>query len=121
MTGWGVPRTLPYTLSWRINMKGTKFDKTAWAREYRAKNREKVNASSRANYHRNGHKWKATHNAACRRRNRAVKLEAINHYGGRCYCCGESFYLFLALDHILGSGNKERRSSGYNGGVGFYK
>jgi len=102
-------------------MKGTKEEKAAYCRDYRKKNKETANAQSRENYRRNGHKWKETHNAACRRRNKEVKIEAIQRYGGKCYCCEETFYLFLAVDHIAGFGNEERRKSGFNGGVAFYK
>lgn len=40
------------------------------------------------------------------------RLELIEHYGGKCACCGESNYKFLCIDHIDGGGNKERFSSG---------
>jgi len=102
-------------------MKGTKFEKAVWQRAYRAKNREKVNAASRENYRRNGHKWKNTINIQAKKRNKQIKIDAISRYGGKCYCCGESFYLFLAIDHINGLGNDERRKSGFNGGVAFYR
>lgn len=32
----------------------------------------------------------------------------INHYGGKCACCGEENLIFLELDHINGGGNKHR-------------
>ncbi len=101
-------------------MKGTKEEKAAYCRNYRKKNVEKSRTQSLENYRRNGHKWRAVSNAASRRRNKEIKIEAIQRYGGKCYCCGESFYLFLAIDHIDGSGNEERRKSGFNGGVAFY-
>lgn len=34
---------------------------------------------------------------------------AINAYGGKCACCGESQYEFLAIDHVHGGGQKERK------------
>ena len=35
---------------------------------------------------------------------------AIQHYGGRCVCCGETESLFLAIDHIVdGKGNAHRK------------
>ena len=40
---------------------------------------------------------------------RKIRREAIEHYGGKCVCCGESMYEFLALDHINGGGNKHRK------------
>lgn len=42
---------------------------------------------------------------------RRVRLEAIDHYGNKCACCGENEEAFLALDHINGGGNKHRREN----------
>jgi hypothetical protein len=40
---------------------------------------------------------------------RRQRLQAIEHYGGKCDCCGESRYEFLAIDHIDGGGVRHRR------------
>jgi hypothetical protein len=40
------------------------------------------------------------------------KIEAINHYGGKCACCGESEPKFLAIDHKNNNGNKHRKEIG---------
>lgn len=40
---------------------------------------------------------------------RALREKLFEGYGGKCACCGESRYEFLALDHIKGGGRKERR------------
>jgi len=48
-----------------------------------------------------------------RANNRRIRMEALVHYGGsppRCACCGVMDLVFLALDHIHGGGNQERRS-----------
>lgn len=45
--------------------------------------------------------------AKSRQQFRKTVLEA---YGGRCACCGESNFEFLAIDHIDGGGNEHRRS-----------
>lgn len=37
-----------------------------------------------------------------------IRLEAIAHYGGKCFCCGEGRPEFLGFDHIEGGGNKHR-------------
>lgn len=37
------------------------------------------------------------------------KLRIINHYGGKCACCGEHEPIFLCMDHINGGGNEHRR------------
>ena len=41
-----------------------------------------------------------------------VQREALTHYGGRCFCCGETEYLLLTLDHINGGGNRHRKDIG---------
>jgi hypothetical protein len=40
------------------------------------------------------------------------KLVVINHYGGRCICCGEGNIVFLTIDHINGGGTQHLRSLG---------
>lgn len=40
---------------------------------------------------------------------RSVRLEALKHYGGKCFCCGELRPEFLAFDHINGNGNQHRK------------
>ena len=45
---------------------------------------------------------------------RAVRLETLAAYGGRCACCGEDRHEFLALDHIDGGGREERAVPGYS-------
>ena len=57
-------------------------------------------------------------NAAIRRTRLKTKLEVIEHYGGKCACCGEDELSFLTLDHINGGGSKHRKSVG--GGKDFY-
>lgn len=41
---------------------------------------------------------------------REQREAVIAHYGGRCACCGESEYQFLAIDHERGDGADHRRS-----------
>lgn len=41
-----------------------------------------------------------------------MRITCLNHYGKgnpKCECCGESEFMFLALDHIEGKGNKHRK------------
>ena len=46
----------------------------------------------------------------CKRNaDRRVRAEAVEVYGGKCQCCGETEYLFLELDHIHGNGRAHRR------------
>lgn len=39
---------------------------------------------------------------------KALKLEALQAYGGRCACCGESRYQFLTFQHSNGDGAAHR-------------
>lgn len=45
-------------------------------------------------------------------RNRLLREQVIEHYGGRCACCGEDTYEFLTLDHINNDGAKQRKEMG---------
>jgi hypothetical protein len=38
-----------------------------------------------------------------------IRKEAIDMYGGKCECCGETIYEFLALDHIHGGGSNHKK------------
>lgn len=38
----------------------------------------------------------------------------LDHYGGKCICCGETEPIFLSIDHIDGGGNEHRRQIGNN-------
>lgn len=40
---------------------------------------------------------------------RQLKREVIDKYGGKCECCGESNWQFLAIDHKNGDGGVERK------------
>jgi len=46
---------------------------------------------------------------------RRRRVRVIQHYGGRCRCCGETALPFLALDHINGDGNTNRKIAGGTG------
>jgi len=41
-----------------------------------------------------------------------LRIEIIQHYGGKCICCGEIEITFLTIDHINGSGRQHRKSLG---------
>ena len=60
-----------------------------------------------------------------RNRNRRLRLEILQKYGGippKCKCCDEKIYEFLAVDHINNDGYKERKSdkSFGRGGTAMY-
>jgi len=42
----------------------------------------------------------------------SLRLKALEHYGLKCACCGESTPVFLAIDHIHGGGTKQRKETG---------
>ena len=53
-----------------------------------------------------------------------IKYDIINHYGGKCACCGEDTKEFLSIDHINNDGGRHRKSlhSCYKvGGSSFYQ
>lgn len=41
-----------------------------------------------------------------RENRRSSRLLVIEHYGGKCACCGESNEIFLAFDHVNGGGTQ---------------
>jgi hypothetical protein len=47
------------------------------------------------------------------RRARHWKQKVIEGYGGKCACCGETHFEFLAADHVKGGGTRERRKFGW--------
>ena len=84
------------------------------------KDREKYNQYRRDYYHKNKskvrnttEKWKKKNqirvNIAHKKYVRKIRIEVINHYGGKCNCCGEKQFEFLCIDHIFGNGNQHRK------------
>lgn len=49
------------------------------------------------------------------------KRLVIGHFGGRCYCCGESRIDRLMVGHQDENGNKHRKELGLKGGNDFYR
>ena len=86
-----------------------------YQRVWHATHRGERNADSRSYYWRNRDEQRAKHLA----KRREEKRRALEAYGGRCACCGEDRFEFLALDHINGQGKKHRmQASGV--GAQFY-
>lgn len=50
-----------------------------------------------------------------RQKDRQLKQEIIDAYGGKCECCGESAFEFMTIDHINGDGAEHRRQIGGKG------
>lgn len=42
-------------------------------------------------------------------RHREIRQAAFDGYGGKCVCCGEKQFEFLAIDHVNGGGRVERQ------------
>ena len=64
--------------------------------EYRKKNREIISQKKKE---------------YCNR----IKTKGIEHYGGKCTCCGESIQEFLTVDHVHGRTTKEKRQKNFRG------
>jgi hypothetical protein len=63
---------------------------------------------------RNAERWRERLGAdeVSRRQNdyrRERRLRVINHYGGKCVCCGETTFEFLCMDHTYGGGTEHRK------------
>ena len=60
--------------------------------------------------------WRGTPEQRALKR-RAVKIEVMSHYGGKCACCGETEMAFLTIDHVNGDGAAHRREIKAAGGT----
>ena len=60
------------------------------------------------NERRNSDGGREADNARVRNYNRRTREELIREYGGKCVCCGEGEFKFLALDHTNGGGTRHR-------------
>lgn len=94
-------------------------ERRAYARKYYSRPIAKAKHIERSKKYYQNHKEQ--HLNVSRNRNRRLKIEAINRYGKICFCCNESIIEFLAIDHIDGNGNEQRRVTGCNGGVAFFR
>lgn len=47
---------------------------------------------------------------------RRRRLRVLDHYGGKCACCGEGRFEFLAIDHINNDGRAHRLQIGHGSG-----
>jgi hypothetical protein len=57
---------------------------------------------------RNREKW----DSYLREYRKQRRQDVLEHYGGRCACCGEDAYEFLAVDHANGGGEAHRAEVG---------
>lgn len=49
-----------------------------------------------------------------------IRLETINHYGGKCEVCLENNINYLTIDHINNDGNVDRKIKKLGSGYNFY-
>lgn len=68
-------------------------------------------------------KWWSTSKTRLRKieQGQLFKDQIIQHYGGKCNCCGETEQTFLAIDHINGNGNSHRKKIKKSSSSSFYK
>lgn len=106
-----------------VSVKKAKKQNPQWYTLYYEKNKDKISIRQKKYYLANKDKW-LEKNKNDKKRIKAYKTSNPNHYrdlyrknrqkaldayGGKCACCGEDRYEFLAIDHINNNG-KEHRS-----------
>lgn len=79
-------------------------DLKRWRREYYLANRDKQKAQSAA--------YKKRHPEVAKKSAAKRRAMVINHYGGKCSCCGEGDMRFLTIDHLNNDGCKLRSKCG---------
>lgn len=61
----------------------------------------------------NDPEWRAKRvqesNERNKKRRKRRRAQVIEHYGGACACCGETFEPFLCVDHVGGDGAAHRK------------
>jgi hypothetical protein len=99
-----------------------------YQRKYRAEHLEKITAYRRKYYQEHMeiiNAWRIRtrerNNETNRKNVQKIRIEVLQHYGGKCTCCGETELKFLTLDHINGGGNEHRRKIGIHSGSLFYR
>jgi len=79
---------------------------------WREANRDKSRKKARAHYHKTKDRFFERFEQA--------KAVVFRHYGGACYCCGETEWAFLTIDHADNSGRAERKAKAGIGGSQMY-
>jgi len=89
-----------------------------YQRAWVAKNKEKVHSYQVA--YRERHRaetrikhniYYAAHKKEITQKYRELRREVLDYYGGKCTCCGETTFEFLAIDHVNGNGAEHRRET----------
>lgn len=84
-------------------------DKRIKDKEWASKQDERCNSQKKTKYYTDP-EYRAKRIASAKALTDKKRKAAIDYYGGKCACCGETEYAFLAFDHIDGGGNKHRRN-----------
>jgi hypothetical protein len=92
-----------------------KYAKSVAGRSSHAKARSKYEKSSQGRARLAAYAKSPKGKARDKRHRMKIKLETLQHYGGKCACCGEVRHEFLAIDHTNGGGNEHRRKLGLSG------
>lgn len=96
------PRMNANSKEWKLNNYQHYIEKARVAsKKWRDKNKEKVKQ-----YRYDGRQKR--------------KLEAFEHYGIVCQCCGEKEFKFLVIDHVNNDGAKHRRDNKLGSSEAFY-
>lgn len=102
--------------------KRCQYHRESAARYYRRK-RERMTAEDLAAYNARANERMRDERQRRRRQENArrqqeTRREVVEHYGGKCACCGEDQYEFLTLHHKNGDGEAHRRELFGNANVG---
>ncbi len=93
-------------------------------KDYYQEHKEEIKAKNKQHYYDNHdiilERGKEYH----RRKVLKLRDNVIEHYGGKCVCCGEAIPEFLTIDHMNNNGAKHReeiRTSRTGAGYSFYR
>ena len=79
-----------------------------WKKKYRAENIVRLLRREKERYDKNKTVFLENRKKLFRERRELI----VKSYGGKCVCCGESNFEFLALDHVNGGGRQDRIKNG---------
>jgi len=106
-------KTNEYYRKWRAEHRESVRN---YSRKYRKTHLEKVLTKERERHRLNKEKensysreYSRKHSEEKRLERITLRKEVLEHYGGKCACCGETKYEFLSIDHINGGGSKHRK------------
>lgn len=87
-----------------------------WCQQCLKGKNHKVYLKNKDKYKKQAYKWRLDNYERSkeirRNSNRKLRQLALDHYGRKCACCGETIEQFLGIDHIDGNGGKHRKEIG---------